>query len=64
MFLYFGFVSKFICGLIFCCFRLFFVGKFLNYMIDDGGYVFVGDVYVEIEVMKMVMEFRVIENGW
>ena len=39
-------------------------GKLLNYMIDDGGHVFAGDVYTEIEVMKMVMELRVTENGW
>ena len=39
-------------------------GKLLNYMIHDGGHVFAGDVYVEIEVMKMVMELRVTENGW
>ncbi|XP_078337630.1 acetyl-CoA carboxylase-like isoform X9 [Crassostrea virginica] len=38
-------------------------GKLLNYMIDDGGHVFAGDVYAEIEVMKMVMELRVTENG-
>ena len=25
---------------------------------------FAGDVYAEIEVMKMVMELRVTENGW
>ena len=39
-------------------------GKLLNYMIDDRGHVFAGDVYAEIEVMKMVMELRVTENGW
>ncbi|XP_062585487.1 acetyl-CoA carboxylase 1-like, partial [Saccostrea cucullata] len=38
-------------------------GKLLNYMIDDRGHVFAGDVYAEIEVMKMVMELRVTENG-
>ena len=38
-------------------------GKLL-YMIDDVGHVFAGDVYAEIEVMKMVMELRVTENGW
>ncbi|KAK3098334.1 hypothetical protein FSP39_018526, partial [Pinctada imbricata] len=38
-------------------------GKLLNYTIDDGGHVFAGDVYAEIEVMKMVMELRVTENG-
>ncbi|KAJ8315639.1 LOW QUALITY PROTEIN: hypothetical protein KUTeg_007789 [Tegillarca granosa] len=38
-------------------------GKLLSYVIDDGGHVFAGDVYAEIEVMKMVMELRVTENG-
>ena len=39
-------------------------GKLINYIVDDGGHVFSGDVYAEIEVMKMVMEVRVTENGW
>lgn len=64
MLLYFGSVSKFTCGLTFCHFRSPSAGKLLNYMIDDGGHVFAGDVYAEIEVMKMVMELRVTENGW
>ena len=38
-------------------------GKLLNYSVDDGGHVFAGDVYAEMEVMKMVMELRVTENG-
>ena len=50
--------SGFVCG------RSPSAGKLLNYMIDDGGHVFAGDVYAEIEVMKMVMELRVTENGW
>ena len=39
-------------------------GKLMNYLVQDGGHVFAGDVYAEIEVMKMVMELRVTENGW
>lgn len=38
-------------------------GKLINFIVDDGGHVFAGDVYAEIEVMKMVMELRVSENG-
>ena len=39
-------------------------GKLINYLVEDGGHVFAGDVFAEIEVMKMVMELRVTENGW
>jgi len=39
-------------------------GKLINYVVEDGGHVFGGDVYAEIEVMKMVMELRVTESGW
>ena len=39
-------------------------GKLINYVVEDGGHVFAGDVYAEIEVMKMVMELRVTESGW
>lgn len=39
-------------------------GKLINFLVEDGGHVFAGDVYAEIEVMKMVMELRVTENGW
>ena len=39
-------------------------GKLINFMVEDGGHVFAEDVYAEIEVMKMVMELRVTENGW
>lgn len=39
-------------------------GKLINYVVEDGGHVFSGDVYAEIEVMKMVMELRVSESGW
>ncbi|XP_035827708.1 acetyl-CoA carboxylase isoform X2 [Aplysia californica] len=38
-------------------------GKLINYLVDDGGHVFAGDVFAEIEVMKMVMELRATENG-
>ncbi|CAC5416435.1 ACACA [Mytilus coruscus] len=38
-------------------------GKLLNYTVDDGGHVFAGATYAEMEVMKMVMELRVSENG-
>jgi biotin carboxyl carrier protein len=38
-------------------------GKLLNYVVEDGGHLFSGDVYAEIEVMKMVMELRVVEDG-
>jgi len=36
----------------------------VNYCVEDGGHVFAGDVYAEIEVMKMIMELRVTESGW
>ena len=39
-------------------------GKLISYVVEDGGHVFAGDVYAEIEVMKMVMELRVSESGW
>ena len=39
-------------------------GKLVNFLVEDGGHVFSGDVYAEIEVMKMVMELKVEENGW
>ena len=39
-------------------------GKLINFLVEDGGHVFTGDVYAEIEVMKMVMELKVEENGW
>jgi len=39
-------------------------GKLINYVVEDLGHVFAGDVYAEIEVMKMVMELRVTESGW
>eukprot|EP00111_Clytia_hemisphaerica_P003152 TCONS_00008959-protein len=30
-------------------------GKLINYTIEDGGHVFAGEAYAEIEVMKMIM---------
>ena len=39
-------------------------GKLINFRVEDGGHVVSGDVYAEIEVMKMVMEVRVTESGW
>ena len=39
-------------------------GKLVNYCVEDGGHVSAGDVYAEIEVMKMVMELHVTESGW
>ncbi|XP_033740192.1 acetyl-CoA carboxylase-like isoform X1 [Pecten maximus] len=38
-------------------------GKLMSYLIEDGGHVFAGDFYAEIEVMKMIIELRVSENG-
>ena len=36
----------------------------MNCVVEDGGHLFSGDVYAEMEVMKMVMELRVTEDGW
>ncbi len=33
-------------------------------MVGDGAHLFAGDVFAELEVMKMVMELRVAESGW
>ncbi|KAK3798057.1 hypothetical protein RRG08_034617 [Elysia crispata] len=38
-------------------------GKMISYLVEDGGHVYAGDVFAEIEVMKMVMELRASENG-
>ncbi|XP_048240447.1 acetyl-CoA carboxylase-like isoform X4 [Haliotis rufescens] len=38
-------------------------GKLINFIVEDGGHVFSGDAYAEIEVMKMVMELRATETG-
>ncbi|XP_078277863.1 acetyl-CoA carboxylase 2 isoform X2 [Rhinoraja longicauda] len=38
-------------------------GKLLQYLVEDGGHVFAGHRYAEIEVMKMVMALTVEESG-
>lgn len=38
-------------------------GKLINYRVADGGHVNAGESYAEIEVMKMVMELKVTEQG-
>ncbi|MGH0184607.1 UNVERIFIED_CONTAM: hypothetical protein FKN15_014942 [Acipenser sinensis] len=38
-------------------------GKLLQYMVQDGGHLFAGNCYAEIEVMKMVMALTVQESG-
>ncbi|XP_031574256.1 acetyl-CoA carboxylase-like [Actinia tenebrosa] len=38
-------------------------GKLINYLVEDGGHVFQGESYAEIEVMKMVMPLTVPESG-
>eukprot|EP00794_Sanderia_malayensis_P012741 gene12741-14046_t len=38
-------------------------GKLINYLVEDGGHVFQGEPYAEIEVMKMVMTLNAPENG-
>lgn len=44
--------------------RFFLVGKLIQYIVEDGGYVEVGSSYVEMEVMKMIMILNVQESGW
>ncbi len=39
-------------------------GKLVQYTIEDGGHVFAGQPYAEIEVMKMIMSLTVSESGW
>lgn len=39
-------------------------GKLISFTVEDGGHVFAGDAYAEIEVMKMVMTLYAAENGW
>lgn len=39
-------------------------GKLINFLVEDGGHIIAGEVYAEIEVMKMVMELKVEETGW
>ncbi|XP_063969760.1 acetyl-CoA carboxylase-like isoform X10 [Lytechinus pictus] len=38
-------------------------GKLINFVVEDGGHVYAGQPYAEIEVMKMVMSLRVNETG-
>ncbi|XP_024130292.1 acetyl-CoA carboxylase isoform X2 [Oryzias melastigma] len=39
-------------------------GKLLQYMVEDGGHIFAGETYAEIEVMKMVMTLTVQQSGY
>eukprot|EP00069_Balaena_mysticetus_P020536 bmy_02870T0 len=38
-------------------------GKLIQYIVEDGGHVFAGQCYAEIEVMKMVMTLTAAESG-
>ncbi|XP_074494152.1 acetyl-CoA carboxylase isoform X1 [Sebastes fasciatus] len=38
-------------------------GKLLQYIVDDGGHICAGEIYAEIEVMKMVMTLTVQHTG-
>ena len=38
-------------------------GKLLHYTVEDGGQIEAGQVYAEIEVMKMVTELRCPSKG-
>ncbi|XP_073241070.1 acetyl-CoA carboxylase-like isoform X1 [Porites lutea] len=38
-------------------------GKLIHFVVEDGGHVFQGESYAEIEVMKMVMPLIVSESG-
>uniref|UniRef100_A0A670K269 acetyl-CoA carboxylase n=1 Tax=Podarcis muralis TaxID=64176 RepID=A0A670K269_PODMU len=38
-------------------------GKLIQYVVEDGGHVFAGQCYAEIEVMKMVMTLTAVESG-
>ncbi|XP_053341777.1 acetyl-CoA carboxylase 1 isoform X3 [Clarias gariepinus] len=38
-------------------------GKLIQYSVEDGGHVFAGQCYAEIEVMKMVMTLTAAESG-
>jgi len=38
-------------------------GKLLGYLVEDGGHLYAGQAYVEIEVMKMVMTLTATESG-
>uniref|UniRef100_A0A8B9RIV5 acetyl-CoA carboxylase n=1 Tax=Astyanax mexicanus TaxID=7994 RepID=A0A8B9RIV5_ASTMX len=38
-------------------------GKLIQYTVEDGGHLFAGQCYAEIEVMKMVMTLTAMESG-
>lgn len=38
-------------------------GKLVQFLVEDGGHVKAGNVYAEIEVMKMIMELRTTVSG-
>ncbi|XP_039612650.1 acetyl-CoA carboxylase 1 isoform X1 [Polypterus senegalus] len=38
-------------------------GKLIQYTVEDGGHIFAGQCYAEIEVMKMVMTLTAAESG-
>ena len=38
-------------------------GKLVGYLVEEGGHVGAGDLYAEIEVMKMIMELRAAHSG-
>ncbi|XP_029189065.2 LOW QUALITY PROTEIN: acetyl-CoA carboxylase-like [Acropora millepora] len=38
-------------------------GRLIHFVVDDGGHVFQGEAFAEIEVMKMVMPLLVSESG-
>ncbi|KAJ7406783.1 Acetyl-CoA carboxylase [Willisornis vidua] len=38
-------------------------GKLIQYVVEDGGHVFAGQCFAEIEVMKMVMTITAAESG-
>lgn len=38
-------------------------GKLIQYVVEDGGHVFAGQCFAEIEVMKMVMTLTAMESG-
>jgi len=38
-------------------------GKLLHYTVEDGGVIDAGQIYAEIEVMKMVTELRCPSKG-
>jgi acetyl-CoA carboxylase/biotin carboxylase 1 len=45
------------------CFRSPSAGKLLHYTVEDNGEIEVGQVYAEIEVMKMITELRCLAKG-